>query len=159
MANSSFSKDGDRKTSDELLSLLKLAWSNGYKSEVLQADIYEDVISLVKLLTCGEVKLYSYSKLPSDLQKLFLVNSNQGDLTEYFADHLVASNDKDNNNVNLSEKLKSLVEGSLKRTLAEVLYLTQSYDAAKTANELGMKSCFVLRNDGDDVTEEQLQTG
>ena len=31
--------------------------------------------------------------------------------------------------------------------------------ASKAAGELGMKSCFVLRDVGDDITEEQLQSG
>jgi enolase-phosphatase E1 len=141
--------DGELEASTRLL--LDLLWQDAYKTDSIQGELYDDVVPLLRMLVSDGIKVFSYSANSIDSQKMLFSFSNQGDINELFVGHFDSSTDRS------SDRFTNIAAKIEQRT-TEILYLTHSHTEANAANESGMKTCLVLREGNEPVSDEQLQS-
>ncbi|XP_071079299.1 enolase-phosphatase E1-like [Haliotis cracherodii] len=141
----------DRK-STELKQLQGHMWQEGYQSGAFKGEVFDDVPAVIQQLSEEGIKLYVYSSGSVEAQKLLFANTSEGDLVELFTDFF----DTTIGSKTASSSYKTLVT-KVGCENDEILFLTDTPEEAKAANQAGMRSTLVIRPGNQDLTEEHLQ--
>lgn len=119
--------------------LVKLIIDNGYKTEKLKAELYDDVA------TCFEdwrkdklIKLYAFGAAPANDQRLILTSTNCGDLSKWIANYIDGSEKR--TKPDLLRKLAMALRDKTKNCI----FITNELADALQGLETGSLRCVFL---------------
>ncbi|MDA0771492.1 MAG: acireductone synthase [Cyanobacteria bacterium] len=133
-----------------LKDLQGLIWEKGYKDGDYQGHIYDDAYSfLVKWHEQG-IKLYIYSSGSVYAQKLLFGHTKHGDLNNLFTGNF----DTSVGNKREAKSYINIYEAIFKKTPqlepAEILFLSDIQEELDAAQDAGLKTQLITREDGID---------
>ena len=132
----------DRKSTG-LKSLQGKVWEEGYRSGELRSEVYPDVPPALERWREKGIDLAIFSSGSVQAQKSLFRNTGAGDLTGYFKAYFDTTTGPKK-----ESRSYSLIADALRRSPAEVLFvsdITAELDAARTA---GMQTALCLRKPG-----------
>jgi len=133
--------------------LIERVWKEAYRTDCVQGEVYDDVVPVLRQVVSDGMRVCSYSTDSVDCQKLLFAYSNQGDILEIFSNHFDLS-------VGSKKEKESYVEIAKRMELpsSDILYLTHSPQEASAASLAGMKTCLVVREGSESLSDEQAQS-
>lgn len=133
-----------------LKTLQGLIWEEGYKSGEIKGHVYDDVLTCFKLWTEKGITLGIYSSGSVKAQHLIFEYSTSGNLRPYLTAHfdtLVGHKREVHSYVTIAKELKL--------DPSDVLFLSDIKEELDAAQEAGMKTTQLVRDDNVIVGEHQ----
>ncbi len=132
--------DEDKKITP-LKALQGLIWEAGYLNGDFHGHVYDDVVRKLREWNDSGIKLYVFSSGSVHSQKLLFSHTTHGDLTPLFSGYF---------DTNIGHKRDSASYATIHRLLAlspsEILFLSDVKEELDAARDVGMRTCWVVRN-------------
>lgn len=133
--------DEDRKATP-LKALQGLIWRQGYEAGELKGHVYPDAPDYLRRWHARGLKLYVYSSGSVEAQKLIFGHTDYGDLTPLFSGYF---------DTRVGGKKEAASYQAILRdtglAAADVLFLSDVGEELDAAQQAGMKTCQLLRDD------------
>lgn len=140
-----------RKESDTCLQLQRLIWQQGFRSNALKVQLYDDVPKVLQQWHEAGIRLYILSAVPEADLKLLLHHTQFGDMTK----HLHGMLDREVGDRLQAETFKSLAN-RLQVQSEKMLLITGAGKVAKAADQAGLDCVLSLRNENAPLREYYL---
>ncbi len=124
----------ERKKNNPLQALYTLIVAEGYQAKKIQSLVYEDALHAFRRWREHGILVYIYSTLSVQEQRLFLTNTQAGDITDSF-NGLFDTQSGEKRQTQSYDKIAV----SLGLPSPDILFLTDNIEDAVTASNSGMK--------------------
>jgi len=132
--------DEDKKVTP-LKALQGLIWEAGYLNGDFHGHVYDDVVHKLREWHGWGIKLYVYSSGSVHSQKLLFSHTTHGDLTPLFSGYF---------DTNIGHKRDSASYATIHRQLgfspSEILFLSDVKEELDAARDVGMRTCWLVRD-------------
>lgn len=143
--------DEDKKVTP-LKALQGLIWEAGYRNGDFHGHVYEDVVRKLREWHAMGIRLYVYSSGSVHAQKLLFSHTSYGDLTLLFSGYF---------DTHIGHKRDSASYAAIHRQLAlspsEILFLSDVREELDAARDVGMRTCWVVREGPVQASAEHTQ--
>lgn len=143
--------DEDRKVTP-LKALQGLIWEAGYLNSDFHGHVYDDVVRKLREWHGWGIRLYVYSSGSVHSQKLLFAHTVQGDLTPLFSGYF---------DTNIGHKREAASYATIHRQLglspSEILFLSDVKEELDAARDVGMRTCWVVRDGQVQANAEHTQ--
>lgn len=132
--------DEDKKVTP-LKALQGLIWEAGYRNGDFHGHVYDDAAHKLREWHGMGIKLYVYSSGSVHAQRLLFSHTAHGDLTPLFSGYF---------DTNVGHKREAASYATIQRQLAlspsEILFLSDVKEELDAARDVGMRTCWLVRD-------------
>lgn len=143
--------DEDKKITP-LKTLQGLIWEAGYLNGDFHGHVYDDVVRKLREWHGWGIKLYVYSSGSVHSQRLLFSHTTHGDLTPLFSGYF---------DTNIGHKRDTASYATINRQLglspSEILFLSDVKEELDTARDVGMRTCWLVRDSLAQTNAEHTQ--
>lgn len=132
--------DRDRKVTP-LKSLQGLLWETGYSNGDFHGHVYEDVVRKLREWHGWGVQLYVYSSGSVHAQRLLFTHTDYGDLTPLFSGYFDTHVGHKRDNASYAT-----IQSQLGISPSEILFLSDIREELDAARDVGMRTCWLVRD-------------
>ncbi|WP_394204212.1 acireductone synthase [Shewanella waksmanii] len=140
----------DRKATP-LKTLQGLIWKQGYAQGEFTGHIYPDFIEAIDSIKGQNVRLYSFSSGSAEAQQLLFSHSDAGDLTPKFDGHF----DTRTGNKLFKQAYCNIIN-TISLAPKQVLFISDVVEELKAAQEAGMRTLQMVRDDNQRTAEHPI---